>query len=159
MTINNRPQLLKKFDGTSRDRKRLVQVFIGSITKKGKKVKAMQIFSIFLFNIRVRFHLSPIEFLERLVEIIRPKVFLISKKISGSTVRIPTPITLHQSYSIAVRWFLNSVSKRAGSAFPQLMFSELIDIYSNPSNVTLKKRDEYHRLAKLNRPFLRYNKF
>jgi len=152
-------QILKKHDGTSDDRRKLVQVFIGSITKEGKKIKAMRIFNTFLFSIKLRFDTSPIEFLENMIEVVRPKVFLISKKISGSTVRIPTPISLHQSYSIAVRWFLNSVSKRVGSSFSQLMFSELIDIYSNPSSVTIRKRDEYHKLAKINRPFLRYNKF
>ena len=151
-----------KFICISNDRanhKYLVRSFIGSMTKSGKKSKATKIFNAFLYDINVKFNLPPVEFLDNLLEIVRPKVFLISKKVSGSTVRIPTPITLNKSYSIGIKWFLSSVSKRSGSPFSQLMFFELLDIYSNPANQTLKKRDEYHKLAKLNRPFLKYAKF
>ena len=151
-----------KFIRISNDRanhKYLVKSFIGSITKAGKKSKATKIFNAFLYDISTKFNIPPVEFLDNLLDTIRPKVFLISKKVSGSTVRIPTPITLNKSYSIGIKWFLASVSKRAGSPFNQLMFFELLDIYSNPSNQTLKKRDEYHKLAKLNRPFLKYAKF
>jgi len=66
---------------------------------------------------------------------------------------------LTRSYSIAIKWFLSSASKRSGSQFNQLILFELLDIYTNPSNATLRKRDEYHKLAKINRPYLRYNKF
>ena len=151
-----------KFIRISNDRanhKYLVRSFIGSMTKSGKKSKATKIFNAFLYDINVKFNLPPVEFLDNLLDIVRPKVFLISKKVSGSTVRIPTPITLNKSYSIGIKWFLSSVSKRSGSPFSQLMFFELLDIYSNPANQTLKKRDEYHKLAKLNRPFLKYAKF
>lgn len=137
----------------------LVKTFVGSMTKNGKKTKAIRLFTFFLYDIKLKFNVYPLDLLELVIENIRPKVFLISKKISGSTVRIPTPIPLHRSYSIAIKWFLSSVSKRKGGTFNQLMFAELLDIYSNPMNATLKKRDEYHKLAKLNRPFLRYNKF
>ena len=150
-----------KFIRNSRDRanhKYLVKAFIGSMTKSGKKSKATRIFNAFLYDIGVKFNIPPVEFLDNLLETIRPKVFLISKKVSGSTVRIPTPITLAKSYSIGIKWFLASVSKRSGSPFNQLMFFELLDIFANPANQTLKKRDEYHKLAKLNRPFLKYAK-
>jgi ribosomal protein S7 len=139
--------------------KHLVKAFIGSITKAGKKTKAFRIFNLFLFDISLRFEISPIEFLDQIIENIRPKVFLISKKISGSTVKIPTPIPVTRSYSIAIKWFLSSAAKRSGSPFNQLLFFELLDIYTNPANTTVRKRDEYHKLAKLNRPYLRYNRF
>lgn len=140
-------------------KKFLVKTFIGSITKCGKKTKAIKLFTLFLYDIKLKFNVYPLDLLELVIDTIRPKVFLISKKISGSTVRIPTPIPLHRSYSIATKWFLSSVEKRKGGPFNQLIFAELLDIYANPVNSTLKKRDEYHKLAKLNRPFLRYNKF
>lgn len=148
-----------RFRATNETRKVLVKIFIGSITKQGKRSKAMALFTLFLYDIRIKFDVDPLEFLQNVLDNVRPKVFLISKKVSGSTVRIPTPIPLKRSYSIAIKWFLASTRKRSGSAFNQLMFTEFMDIYINPSNATLRKRDEYHKLAKLNRPFLRYNKF
>jgi len=140
-------------------KKYLTRAFIGSITKNGKKTKASKMFNLFLFDISLKFEISPVDFLDQIIDNVRPKVFLISKKISGSTVKIPTPISLTRSYSIAIKWFLSSAGKRSGSQFNQLIFFELLDIYTNPSNATLRKRDEYHKLAKINRPYLRYNKF
>lgn len=140
-------------------RQSLVSLFIGSITKSGKKSKAVKMFSFFLSDIEYVYNVNSLEFLEKVLNVVRPKTFLVSKKISGNTVRIPTPITLKRSYSIAVRWFLASVSKRSGETFNELMMQELNDIYSNPNNATLRKRDEYHKLAKINRSFLRFNKF
>jgi len=140
-------------------KKYLTRAFIGSITKNGKKTKASKMFNLFLFDISLKFEISPVDFLDQIIDNVRPKVFLISKKISGSTVKIPTPISLTRSYSIAIKWFLSSASKRSGSQFNQLILFELLDIYTNPSNATLRKRDEYHKLAKINRPYLRYNKF
>jgi ribosomal protein S7 len=137
----------------------LTKFFVGSITKKGKKTKSIKIFNSFLYSIKVTFDAKPLDILDAIIGTVRPKVFLISKKISGSTVRIPSPISIQRSYSIAVKWFLTSANKRSGSSFHKLLLSELIDIYTNPSNLTLKKRDEYHKLAKLNRTYLRYNKF
>jgi ribosomal protein S7 len=154
---------MKKFNFISNrqdkiTQKYLVRAFVGSMTRRGKKTKAIRIFNTFLYDITIKFDTPAVEFLETVIDNIRPKVFLISKKISGSTVKIPTPVSVFKSYSIAVKWFLASVSKRSGSPYNQLMFFELLDIYTNPANQTLKKRDEYHKLAKLNRPFLKYNR-
>jgi small subunit ribosomal protein S7 len=137
----------------------LVKSFVGSITKNGKKTKSIRIFNHFLFNIRLKFEGNPLDILDFIIDSVRPKVFLLPKKIAGSTVRIPAPITVNRSYSMAVKWFLNSSKKRSGESFDRLIMDELLDIYINPMNTTLKKRDEYHKLAKLNRPYLRYNKF
>lgn len=144
--------------GNKNIQKYIVRAFIGSITRSGKKSKAMRFFNLFLFDIVTRFECNPVDFLESIIETVRPKVFLTSKKISGSTVRIPTPINISRSYSIAIKWFLASSLKKKGSPVNQLIFFELLDIYTNPMNQTLRKRDEYHKLAKLNRPFLRYIK-
>jgi ribosomal protein S7 len=150
----------KKFNLTIPNSKfYLVKAFVGSMTKNGKKTKSIRIFNYFLYNISLKFDANPLDILNSIIDSARPKVFLISKKIAGSTVRIPAPITINRSYSMAVKWFLMSVKKRRGSSFDRLMLDELLDIYVNPMNGTLKKRDEYHKLAKLNRPFIRYNRF
>jgi len=67
-----------KFIRISNDRanhKYLVRSFIGSMTKSGKKSKATKIFNAFLYDINVKFNLPPVEFLDNLLEIVRPKVF------------------------------------------------------------------------------------
>jgi ribosomal protein S7 len=147
--------IAKKFN----KKKYLVSTFVGSLIKSGNRTRAVNILQRFLFDIEYAYNVNSIDFLLRLFENIRPKTFLIPKRVAGSTIRIPSPISTQRSYSIAIKWFLSSVSKRSGEPFNHLIMYELMDIYSNPTNLTLKKRDEYHKLALLNRPFLRYNRF
>jgi ribosomal protein S7 len=139
-------------------RKYIVKCFIGTLTRGGNKSKAKNIFCSFLSDIEYKYQVDAIAFLDRFINIIRPKVYLIPKKVAGSTVRVPLPISTNRSYSIAVKWFISSVSKKSGEPFNQLLMFELIDVFNNPLNSTLKKRDEYHKLAKLNRPFMRFVK-
>jgi ribosomal protein S7 len=136
----------------------MINCFIGSLTRSGNKTKAVNIFLNFLNDIEYKYEVDAINFLDRFINIIRPKVYLTPKKVSGTTVRIPLPISIKRSYSIAIKWFINSVSKKSGEPFRQLLMFELIDVFNNPANSTLKKRDEYHKLAKLNRPFIRFVK-
>jgi small subunit ribosomal protein S7 len=148
-----------RFQSSQLAKRYISRVFVGSLTKNGNKTRAINLFNQFLLDIQYKFKTNPIDFLDGVIGAIRPKVFLISKKISGSTVKIPTPITVKRSYSIAIKWLLSSALKRRGAKLSQQLFSELLDICANSTNGTIRKRDEYHKLAKINRTFLRYNKF
>lgn len=137
----------------------ITKKFIGCITKCGNRTRAVKIFDTFLYNLKIKFDLPPLDFLEVIIELCRPKVFIISKKVAGMSHKIPVPVSKSKSYSMAIKWFLASSRKRGAAPIVSLILDEIIDLYSNPSNQILKKRDEYHRLAKLNRPFLRYHRF
>jgi ribosomal protein S7 len=137
----------------------LVIIFVGSLVKRGNRTRALRFFENFLSDIEFAYQVDPLILLESVIEDIRPKIFLIPKKIAGSTIRIPGPISTKRSLSIAVRWFLSSVSKRSGEPFNQLIVHEFIDLYNNAFNGVRAKRDEYHKLALVNRPFLRFNRF
>lgn len=134
--------------------------FIGSITKRGNKTKAVSIFDTFLLNLKIRFGVSPLDFLTTVFDVARPKVFLVTKKIAGLSHKIPAPVTKVKSYTTVIKWFLSASRKRKSAGnIPTAIYEEFIDIYTNSANQVLKKRDEYHRLARLNKPFLRYHKF
>lgn len=140
----------------SSSKRHMINCFVGSLTKGGNRNQALKIFTSFLSDIEYKYEVDAIQFLENFVNIVRPKVYLTPKKVSGSTVRVPLPITIKRSYSIGIKWFIGSVAKKSGEPFNQLIIFELIDVFNNPVNSTLKKRDEYHKMAKLNRPFLRH---
>lgn len=138
----------------------IVTCFVGSMIKRGNKLKALRFFYFLLYSVQRAHGVDSLRFIRLLLETVRPKVFLSSKKIAGVVHKIPTPITVRKSYSIAIHWILASASKRNSSKnFFYNLFDELNDIYKNPSNSTLKKRDEFHRMAYINKPFLRFYKF
>lgn len=152
------PNRRKKTDHTF-SRQQLASFFIGSIIKKGQKQKARSFFSKVISNVRKIYRVDGIKFIHILLESARPKVFLTSKKIAGVIYKIPTPISRAKSYAIVIRWITAFARKRKSTSFSNSLFEELSDIYKNPSNNVLKRRDEFHKLAYINKPFLRYYKF
>jgi len=107
-------------------------------------------------RVHSKLHISPYVFFNTLLERIRPRVQLTPKKIAGITYKIPTPISYRKSVTTAIHWVVNSAAKRKGKPFHRLLFDEVEEIYRNPVSSVFKKRDEVHRTAYLNKPFLRY---
>lgn len=149
---------IKKLDTFSnRD---LKNCFIGSIIKRGNKQKSIRFFSYLCYAIVRTYRVDGLQFLKVLLDAARPKVFLSSKKIAGVVHKIPTPISVRKSYSMVIHWLVLSASKRVSTGgFDQALFAEINDLYRNPNSSIIKKRDEFHKLAYLNKPFLRYYKF
>lgn len=139
----------------------LINCFIGSITKRGNKQKSIRFFNYLRYAIARTYEVDGLRFLKVLLDNARPKIFLSSKKIAGVVHKIPTPITVRKSYSMVIHWLILSASKRtsSGGGFGQALFVEINDLYRNPNSILVKKRDEFHKLAYLNKPFLRYYKF
>lgn len=148
---------IKKSDNFSnRD---LILCLIGSVTKRGNRQKSVRFFDYLFYSLSRTYGVDGLKFLRVLLENVRPKIFLSSKKIAGIVHKIPTPISMRKSYSMAVHWIIAAASKRTTpGGFDQALFEEVNDLYRNPSNSVLKKRDEFHKLAYLNKPFLRYYK-
>ena len=150
-------QIKKPNNFSDRD---LMRCIIGSMIKRGNKQKSLRFFDYLIYSIRLTYGVDGLKFLKVLLENVRPKVFLSSKKIAGIVHKIPTPISSRKSYSMAVHWFIFAATKRSASiGFARALFEEVNDLYKNPNNATLKKRDEFHKLAYINKPFLRYYKF
>lgn len=150
-------QLKKSNNFSNRD---LMRCLIGSVTKRGNKQKSVQFIDKLLYSLNRTYGVDGLKFLKVLLENVRPKVFLSSKKIAGIVHKIPTPISMRKSYSIAVHWLIVATLRRTTmGGFGKALFEEVNDLYKNPNNSVLKKRDEFHKLAYLNKPFLRYYKF
>jgi ribosomal protein S7 len=138
----------------------LINCFIGSITKRGNKQKSIRFFNYLQYAIVRTYGVDGLKFLKILLDNTRPKIFLSSKKIAGIVHKIPTPISVRKSYSMVIHWLVLSASKRVSTGgFEQALFAEINDLYRNPNSSLIKKRDEFHKLAYLNKPFLRYYKF
>lgn len=138
----------------------ICKLFIGSINRKGKRVKSFNnfFFTLLLLN-RVYEVTDPINFLISMVDKVRPRINFVSKKVAGIVYRLPRFISIQKSRSISVRWIIMSaVNRNSYEKFPQKLAKELLDINKGISTSAIKKRIEYHTLARSNRPFLRYLK-
>ncbi len=57
--------------------------------------------------------------------------------------------------SLALRWLVNSARARTGKSMAEKLAGELSDA-SKGQGVTVKKRDDTHRMAEANRAFAHY---
>jgi len=143
-----------------RDRFYPYLIFIGLLTFRGRKGQGALITDALFSHVRKTYKVEPLIFFRFFFEKFRPKVFMYSKRIAGITYKIPTPVSYRKSVSLLLHWWLNFARKnRSGQKFFPVFLREMDNAYKlNESNIS-KKRDEIHKLAHFNRPFLRYLKF
>lgn len=135
-------------------------LFWGILILSGQKQTAKRILAKLFRHIRRKYKANPLFFLKAFFEKMRPKVALYAKKIAGVTHKIPVPVTYRKSISILLHWWVLS-AKRASRGRPLIgaLTAELDLAYKSANSNLAKKRDEVHRVAHLNRPFLRYLRF
>jgi ribosomal protein S7 len=136
------------------------KLFLGILISSGSRLTAKRIALRVFTHIRKKYKIAPLLFLKLFFERMRPKVALYSKKIAGVTHKIPVPLSYRKSVSIFLHWWV-AASRKASRGRPIIssLISELDSAYRNPSSNLAKKRDDVHRLAHFNRPFLRFLRF
>lgn len=127
-----------------------------SLIKKGKKYEAEKICFAFLRRIRVETRQSPIVVLMTVLHKIKPIVTLKGKRVAGTNLKIPALILPGQDNTMAIKWFIESALSRGGNLeISEKLLQEVLDILANKGS-TVKKRNDLHRLALVNRPFLKF---
>lgn len=128
--------------------------FFGSSGKIPRAKK--QIFHIF-YNVYKHYKKTdPFGVYYRLFQALRPRVFLTSKRISGTVYKIPTRMTIFKSFNICFHTFKKIVKqKKKKSIFPVIL-SEIKFLIRQPKfNDLKKKKNEVHRLAYINYSYAR----
>jgi len=135
-------------------------LFWGILISSGQRQVARKLLGKLFRHIRRKYKTNPLFFLKAFFEKLRPKVGLYAKKIAGVTHKIPVPVSYRKSISTLLHWWV-LLAKRTSRGRPIIgsLISELDLAYKSTSSGLAKKRDDVHRLAHLNRPFLRYLKF
>ncbi len=138
----------------------ICKLFIGSINKNGKRTKSFNNFFFTLLLLGKVYNVAdPLNFLINTVDRARPRINFVSKKVAGIVYKLPRFISLYKSRSISIRWIISSsINRNYYEKFPQKLAKELVEINRGILTSAVKKRNEYHNLARSNRPFLRYLK-
>lgn len=142
------------------------QKFVSCLMKDGKKQKAFSIMSDALDKAVKKLsaqskdntHVSSMNFIDEVVENIRPSVEVRSKKIAGVSRDIPSLVSPRRGQGIAIRWILESARGRkqnASRTFVDNLSDEILDAYLK-RGTPRQKRDSLHKTASTNRAFLRY---
>nr|BCT02587.1 ribosomal protein S7 [Medakamo hakoo] len=142
------------------------QKFVSCLMKDGKKQRAFFIMSNALDKAVKKLyaqnkdntHVPSMNFIDEVVENVRPSVEVRSKKIAGVSRDIPSLVPPKRGQGIAIRWILESARGRkqtASRTFIDNLSDELLDAYLK-RGTPRQKRDSLHKTASTNRAFLRY---
>jgi len=98
---------------------------------------------------------EPVTVLEQAVKNATPQLEVKPRRVGGATYQVPVEVRPERSLSLALRWLVNSARARAGKSMAEKLAAELSDA-SRGEGVTIKKREDTHRMAEANRAFAHY---
>jgi small subunit ribosomal protein S7 len=130
----------------------LVSLLIQRVLKSGKKTLAQNLIYRTFDIIIDKTNKNPLIVFEIAIKNARPLLEVKTKRIGGSTYRIPIEVNSFRSINLAIKWIINNAHKRVGRGMCIKLAREIIDTANN-SSLTIKKKEETHKNAEANKAF------
>jgi len=132
-----------------------VNLFINKLLKSGEKYTAKKIMKNVFHLLQQKNYNNPLLVIEQAVRNVAPLIHLQVQYLNGAAYQIPEELTKFRSINLAIRWLLQSATKRTGYGMSLKLTNELIDAYNN-SGTTVKLKEETHKKAEANKTFLQF---
>ncbi len=133
----------------------LVTQFINKVMKDGKKSIAEKIVYGALNIIGQKEGVDPVQVLQKAVDNVRPLLEVRSRRVGGATYQVPVEVKPRRSRTLAVRWIVNFARLRREKTMAERLAGEILDA-ANKTGVSIKKREDLHRMAEANKAFAHY---
>ena len=134
---------------------RLLAKFINVVMKDGKKAIAETIvydaLETFVQKLGEPLEKAP-ELFEEVLEKLKPVVEVRSRRVGGATYQIPVEVRHERREALAMRWLIEAARSRSEKNMKTKLANELLDA-SNNRGITIKKKEETHRMAEANKAF------
>ena len=139
----------------ARYQSRSLATFTNKVMKCGKKSVAERLVYGALDQIETQTRRNPLDTFEQALRNATPMVEVKPRRVGGATYQVPVDIRAERRISLAMRWLLNSARARRGRSFADKLAAELLDAANN-QGVTIKRKEDTHRMAEANRAFVHY---
>ncbi len=134
----------------------LVSKFINLLMWDGKKSTAENILYKSLDLVELKCNDNKIKLLELAINNVKPIVEIKTRRVGGTTYQIPIEVRPIRANTLAMRWIIYSARNRSNNKNMILnLTDELLDCI-NKKGLSIKKRDEVHRIANANKAFAHY---
>lgn len=133
----------------------LVSRFINKLMMRGKKGLAERILYDTIDELERRAKRPGIEVFEQALRNATPVIEVKPRRVGGATYQVPVEIKGDRRQSLAIRWLIGAARKRSGKSMRDRLAAELMDA-SNNTGVTIKRREDTHKMAESNRAFSHY---
>ena len=132
-----------------------VQMFTNKLMRDGKKSTAERIIRNAFDIMEQRTRRNPAEVFEQAMRNAMPALEVRPRRVGGATYQIPLEVRPERQVALAMRWVLTAARARTGRPIAERLAGELMDAASG-QGVTIKRRDDTHRMAEANRAFAHY---
>ena len=130
--------------------------FINEVMIGGKKTVAQKIVYGALDIIKTNNQTDdPLEYFQKSINNVKPSVEVKSRRVGGATYQVPMEVRPKRAQTLAMKWIVDSASKRNEKTMRERVANELIDAFENKGN-SVMNIDEVHKMAEANRAFAHY---
>jgi len=134
---------------------RLVAKFINVMMKGGKRSLSEHIMYDALGLMGDRAKQDPLKLFKQAVDNVKPALEVKSRRVGGSTYQVPVEVRPERRTSLSMRWIVGFARKRPEKTMQERLAGELLDASQN-RGVSVKKREDTHRMAEANKAFAHY---
>ena len=93
---------------------------------------------------------------EKALENCKPSLEVRSRRVGGATYQVPVDVRPSRRTTLAMRWIILHSRSRKEKTMAGRLAAELLDAYNN-KGLSIKKKEDVHRMAEANRAFSHYN--
>jgi small subunit ribosomal protein S7 len=139
----------------ARFRSATVAMLVAKVMTCGKKRTAERIVYGALERLEKQVSKDAVAALEQAVRNATPLLQVKPRRVGGATYQVPVEVQPERGLFLALSWLVASARARKGKAMDERLADELADAYQG-QGVTIKKREDTHRMAEANRAFAHY---
>lgn len=133
----------------------LIGRFVSHMMINGKKSTAQQIIYNALDQVHAETQEDPVEFLDRALDNVRPRLEVKSRRVGGATYQVPIEVSDERQTALALRWIIQFSRSRKGVPMAKALAMELMEASKN-QGAAVKKREDTFKMAQANRAFAHY---
>jgi small subunit ribosomal protein S7 len=133
----------------------LVTQLINKVLLDGKKTLAERTVYKALEVISERTANDPVITLKKAVENVRPLLEVRSRRVGGANYQVPVEVRPPRGTTLALRWLVNNSRARKEHSMADRLVGEIMDA-ANGQGVSVKRREDMHKMAEANRAFAHY---
>jgi small subunit ribosomal protein S7 len=133
----------------------LVSKMINRIMWSGKKTVAQKIVYSAFDIIKDKTKQDPLEVYHKAVNNVSPIVEVKPRRVGGATYQVPVEVQEPRKTTLALRWIISASRAKKGKPMAERLAMEIIDAFNN-TGVSIKKKEDVHRMAEANRAFAHF---
>jgi small subunit ribosomal protein S7 len=133
----------------------LVTQLINKVLLDGKKTLSERTVYKALEVISERTANDPVITLKKAVENVRPMLEVKSRRVGGANYQVPVEVRPGRGTTLALRWLVNNSRARKEHSMAERLVGEIMDA-SNGTGVSVKRREDMHKMAEANKAFAHY---